>query len=65
MRLRIDGKKEKLVVGRIGLFLFAHLIRQLVRRTLVRYRTRRSRHGKFIQPARCPVLLNSLKNPAA
>ena len=32
---------------RIELFLFARLSRQLVRRTLVRCRARRSRHGKF------------------
>src|SRR5207247_4281227 len=65
MRLRADGRKGKLVLEGFELFLFARLVHAFVRRTLVRCRTRRSRQGEFIQPARRAVLLNSFKGPAA
>src|SRR5438552_16530997 len=65
MRLRGDGRKRKLVLEGFELFLFACFVHAFVRRTLVRCRTRRSRHREFIQPARRAVLLNSLKGSAA
>src|SRR5437870_12075541 len=64
MRLRGDGRKGKLVLEGFELFLFACLTHASVRRTLVRYRTRRPRHREFIQPARRAVLLISLKGSA-
>ena len=57
-------KKTEGRFRRIGLLLFARLIRTLIGNRLVRNGTRRSWSRKFAQPARRPVLLNSLKGSA-